>query len=160
VLRGPPRDERGVRADDLRIPGQPAHPHPGPGTPAPGAEFGRIGRVVRSERAAHPRRGVRGHAPVRGGGDADRSLVLAEGKVEAAGRPGIIRSPGRRRTRIPHPFPCGCRRHAMASKAIEREVADLRSELNRHNHLYYVEAQPEISDREYDRMLERLTALE
>jgi DNA ligase (NAD+) len=48
----------------------------------------------------------------------------------------------------------------MASKAIEREVAHLRSELNRHNYLYYVEAQPEISDREYDRMIERLMALE
>ena len=48
----------------------------------------------------------------------------------------------------------------MASKAIEREVAQLRSELNRHNYLYYVEARPEISDREYDRMMERLTALE
>lgn len=48
----------------------------------------------------------------------------------------------------------------MASKAIEREVAQLRSNLNRHNYLYYVEAKPEISDREYDRMMERLTALE
>ena len=48
----------------------------------------------------------------------------------------------------------------MASKAIEREVAHLRTELNRHNYLYYVEARPEISDREYDRMMERLTALE
>ncbi len=48
----------------------------------------------------------------------------------------------------------------MASKAIEREVAQLRSELNRHNYLYYVEARPEVSDREYDRMMERLTALE
>src|SRR5437763_1857829 len=43
---------------------------------------------------------------------------------------------------------------------IEREVARLRRELNRHNYLYYVEAQPEVSDREYDRMMERLTALE
>src|SRR5438876_1424178 len=48
----------------------------------------------------------------------------------------------------------------MPSKEIEREVARLRRELNRHNYLYYVEAQPEISDREYDRMMERLTALE
>jgi DNA ligase (NAD+) len=48
----------------------------------------------------------------------------------------------------------------MASKALEREAAQLRSELNRHNYLYYVEAQPEISDREYDRLMERLTALE
>ena len=44
----------------------------------------------------------------------------------------------------------------MASKEIEREVARLRAELNRHNCLYYVEASPEISDREYDRLMERL----
>ena len=37
---------------------------------------------------------------------------------------------------------------------------ELRSELNRHNYLYYVEAKPEISDREYDRMMERLTEIE
>ena len=49
---------------------------------------------------------------------------------------------------------------AMASKEIEHEVAQLRSELNRHNYLYYVEAAPEISDREYDRLMERLTELE
>ena len=36
----------------------------------------------------------------------------------------------------------------------------LRAELNRHNRLYYVEAAPEISDREYDRLMERLTELE
>jgi DNA ligase (NAD+) len=48
----------------------------------------------------------------------------------------------------------------MASKSIEREVAELRRELERHNYLYYVEARPEISDREYDRMMERLTAIE
>ena len=48
----------------------------------------------------------------------------------------------------------------MASQAIERESARLRNELNRHNYLYYVEAKPEISDREYDRMMERLTELE
>ena len=48
----------------------------------------------------------------------------------------------------------------MASQEIQREVARLRSELNRHNYLYYVEANPAISDREYDRMMERLTQLE
>jgi DNA ligase (NAD+) len=48
----------------------------------------------------------------------------------------------------------------MATKDIEKEVAQLRSELNRHNYLYYVEAQPEVSDREYDRMMLRLTELE
>jgi DNA ligase (NAD+) len=48
----------------------------------------------------------------------------------------------------------------MASKEIEREIAQLRAELNRHNYLYYVAAQPEISDREYDRMVVRLAKLE
>ncbi len=48
----------------------------------------------------------------------------------------------------------------MASKEIEREAARLRGDLNRHNYLYYVEAAPQISDREYDRMMERLTELE
>jgi DNA ligase (NAD+) len=48
----------------------------------------------------------------------------------------------------------------MPSKEIEREIAHLRSELNRHNYLYYVEARPEISDREFDRMMSRLVELE
>jgi DNA ligase (NAD+) len=39
-------------------------------------------------------------------------------------------------------------------------VAELRRELNRHNHLYYVEARPEISDLEYDRLMKELEALE
>jgi DNA ligase (NAD+) len=36
----------------------------------------------------------------------------------------------------------------------------LRKELNRHNALYYVEARPEISDREYDRLYDELKQLE
>lgn len=36
----------------------------------------------------------------------------------------------------------------------------LRAEINRHNRLYYVDAAPEISDREYDRLLQELTELE
>jgi len=48
----------------------------------------------------------------------------------------------------------------MTHKEIEREITQLRTELNRHNYLYYVEAQPEISDREYDRMMIRLAELE
>jgi DNA ligase (NAD+) len=49
---------------------------------------------------------------------------------------------------------------ASKDKAIEREIARLRSELNRHNYLYYVEARPEISDREFDRLMSRLMELE
>ena len=39
-------------------------------------------------------------------------------------------------------------------------AADLRKLLDHHNHRYYVDAAPEISDREFDRLLEELTKLE
>lgn len=41
-----------------------------------------------------------------------------------------------------------------------REIAHLCTEIERHNRLYYLEAKPEISDFEFDRLLERLIALE
>ncbi len=41
-----------------------------------------------------------------------------------------------------------------------REIERLRVELERHNHLYHVLAKPEISDYEFDMMLEKLIALE
>jgi DNA ligase (NAD+) len=40
------------------------------------------------------------------------------------------------------------------------EVASLRHQLERHNRLYYVDARPEISDREYDALMNRLITLE
>lgn len=43
---------------------------------------------------------------------------------------------------------------------VRQEIESLRDELNRHTYLYYVEAKPEISDREFDRMLKRLEQLE
>jgi DNA ligase (NAD+) len=42
----------------------------------------------------------------------------------------------------------------------EKEVQSLREEIRRHNHLYYVEARPEISDGEYDGLYQHLKALE
>ncbi len=48
----------------------------------------------------------------------------------------------------------------MASKAVEAEIHKLRAEIDRHNRLYYLDADPEISDREYDRLMERLMELE
>src|SRR4051812_15355551 len=48
----------------------------------------------------------------------------------------------------------------MANKDVRDEIAALRAEINRHNRLYYVDAAPVISDREYDRLMERLQALE
>jgi len=46
-----------------------------------------------------------------------------------------------------------------SQKALER-IRFLRSELNRHNYLYYVKAQPEISDYDYDQLLRELIDLE
>jgi DNA ligase (NAD+) len=43
---------------------------------------------------------------------------------------------------------------------LKAEVERLRAELWRHNRLYYVEAQPEISDLEFDRLLKRLQQIE
>ncbi len=48
----------------------------------------------------------------------------------------------------------------MASASVEKEVARLRAEINRHNRLYYVEAMPEIGDHEFDRLMKRLEELE
>jgi DNA ligase (NAD+) len=42
----------------------------------------------------------------------------------------------------------------------EEELQRLREEIRRHNHLYYVEARPEISDGEYDRLYQCLKELE
>src|SRR4051812_37918135 len=42
----------------------------------------------------------------------------------------------------------------------KQRADELRRLLHHHNHLYYVEAKPEISDREFDRLLDELKALE
>src|SRR6516165_12801293 len=43
---------------------------------------------------------------------------------------------------------------------IAQRAEELRRLINHHNHLYYVEARPEISDREFDRLLEELKQIE
>lgn len=48
----------------------------------------------------------------------------------------------------------------MSHKDVEKEIAELRAEVERHNRLYYVDAAPEISDREFDRLMKRLEELE
>lgn len=45
-------------------------------------------------------------------------------------------------------------------KGVEKEILQLRAEIERHNELYYQKAEPEISDYEFDQLLERLKALE
>jgi DNA ligase (NAD+) len=47
-----------------------------------------------------------------------------------------------------------------AAKSIEGEIIKLREEVLRHEELYYVHDRPEISDAEYDALVERLRALE
>ena len=44
--------------------------------------------------------------------------------------------------------------------SIDDKIQQLRSAIRRHDHLYYVEARPEISDREYDALLRELEDLE
>src|SRR5438045_2582868 len=41
-----------------------------------------------------------------------------------------------------------------------QQIEHLRDELRRHEHLYYVQDQPEITDAEYDAMMRQLQALE
>ena len=48
----------------------------------------------------------------------------------------------------------------MAKSNPASRAAELRTLLDYHNHKYYVEAAPEISDREFDRLLEELTKIE
>ncbi|HTG10643.1 MAG TPA: NAD-dependent DNA ligase LigA [Candidatus Eisenbacteria bacterium] len=43
---------------------------------------------------------------------------------------------------------------------VSARLDELRQQLNRHNHLYYAENRPEISDAEYDRLWRELVALE
>ena len=47
-----------------------------------------------------------------------------------------------------------------SAKSIEAEIKKLREEILRHEELYYVHDRPEISDVEYDALVERLRALE
>ena len=44
--------------------------------------------------------------------------------------------------------------------SIAKRAEELRQQLERHNYLYYVEAKPEISDREFDRLLDELKEIE
>lgn len=48
----------------------------------------------------------------------------------------------------------------MSQTSAKAQIDQLRKALNRHNYLYYVEARPEVSDREYDRLYHELKQLE
>src|SRR5437867_3214789 len=44
--------------------------------------------------------------------------------------------------------------------SVQQRIEKLRKEINQHNYHYHVQAQPEISDQEYDRLLRELIELE
>lgn len=48
----------------------------------------------------------------------------------------------------------------MAKAAVEQQIQKLRAEIQRHEELYYVHDRPEVSDADYDALLERLKKLE
>lgn len=48
----------------------------------------------------------------------------------------------------------------MTRSEAEKAIAELRTALNRHNHLYYILAAPEITDRQYDKLYHDLEDLE
>jgi DNA ligase (NAD+) len=48
----------------------------------------------------------------------------------------------------------------MTRDEAARRIGELRAEIDRHDRLYYVEARPEISDRDYDRLYDELLRLE
>src|SRR5215467_2137832 len=49
----------------------------------------------------------------------------------------------------------------MASTtAAEKRIKELTDQLNHHNHLYYIESRPEITDRDFDKLMAELIELE
>jgi DNA ligase (NAD+) len=54
----------------------------------------------------------------------------------------------------------GVEKLPTSRRSVEREIEELRAELRRHEELYYIHANPEISDQEYDELLARLVQLE
>jgi DNA ligase (NAD+) len=48
----------------------------------------------------------------------------------------------------------------MMNEDVQKRAAELRQALNRHNYLYYVLDEPEVSDAEYDHLMRELMALE
>ncbi|MDH3346180.1 MAG: NAD-dependent DNA ligase LigA, partial [Kiritimatiellaceae bacterium] len=48
----------------------------------------------------------------------------------------------------------------LNSTEAQKEIEKLRTEIEKHNRLYYIDAAPELTDREFDLMLRRLTDLE
>src|SRR5262249_3113933 len=106
------------------------------------------GRDVRADRCCTHRRAS----------DRDRSRTLRGAKTLTLPEPACFAA-GAVDSLHRHPMP-GMRRESMASDDIRRKIERLRAEIDRHNRLYYVDAAPEISDREFDLKLKALERLE
>ena len=50
--------------------------------------------------------------------------------------------------------------YKMSHEEVTKKINSLRSEINFHNHRYYIEDDPKISDRDYDLMMRNLIHLE
>ncbi len=65
---------------------------------------------------------------------------------------------------LPPPLPLSLPQTTISSMAAKTDPAErienLRREIERHNRLYYIDARPEISDRDYDALLKELEKLE
>ena len=48
----------------------------------------------------------------------------------------------------------------MESTEAQERIAQLTKDLNHHNYLYYVKAEPQISDKDFDVLLDELKSLE
>src|SRR5437660_11327609 len=46
------------------------------------------------------------------------------------------------------------------ARSVRKQIEELRRQIEHHNYKYYVEAAPEISDREFDRLLKELQEIE
>jgi DNA ligase (NAD+) len=62
--------------------------------------------------------------------------------------------------KLNHYFYCQIETKFMTKEQAKQEIERLSQELNRHNHLYYVESSPEISDYDFDQLLLVLQKLE
>src|SRR5207249_9794255 len=68
-------------------------------------------------------------------------------------------------TPSPHSFPTRRSSDLVSVESdlmpsIEKRIHELRDEINRHSHLYYVESRPTITDRDFDKLLQELIDLE
>lgn len=62
--------------------------------------------------------------------------------------------------RIGEPVPCTVKQRQMSKESPAKRAEWLRSEIERHNYLYYVLNRPEISDAEWDRLFRELQQIE